>query len=567
MINRLPHILAALLLLAVSCSPNGPDVPPEPSPTDPWEGANICGTVLDTSGQPVEGAVVSDGHVCSVTNSQGRYGLVSPLKNTDFVWVSTPDGYCAPVESALPVFYRRLDSFKPDGSGKYTGVDFTLGKIQGHGDFTLFIAADPQPRSTGATYDKIGFHGFDCIADMCRDMRETAASIKDRPVYGLMLGDICHNDCSLYKQYVNSMSSNGFPTYHVIGNHDHDLNIAGDIASARTFESWFGPTNYSFNLGNCHFIVLDNMMVIGAKRATNSGDDLGDGLRDDIWEWLKNDLKYVDESRTIMLCAHSPMYHTLGGGMRSRKSMTFDGKGISNHYADVDALLKKYPKVYAWAGHVHNTYNHVDKDNPHTETHTLSRVTGQLWTNEWESGGTPRGYVILDCRNGEVTWKFKPIVYESGTNSLSTKPEYKYREWNFEGGVAKMKSDGSALTDGYQMHVYAPGTYASGDNLVYVNVFLWDELWKTPKWTTNGSTSAMKRVTTGGKYVGYDIVSREINSWYKKYSKSLSGDSSYSADPDECASMFTASVNAAHGSGTVSVEDRFGRTYKQSVTW
>lgn len=548
------------------CKPADP-VSPEPGPKDdPWKDANITGTVCDASGKGIEGVVVSDGHVCCATNAEGRYGLKSSFENTDFVWVSTPSGYSAPVNASLPVFYKRLDACTKDNNGIYSGVDFTLSKIASPDKFTLIIAADPQPRSTAAGYDKIGYHAFDCVGDMSRDMKEKAASISG-PVYGIMLGDVCHNDCSLYPKYLEKISTCGFPMYHIIGNHDHDLKKVGDIESGKTFESYFGPTNYSFNLGNCHFVMLDNMMVVSKSRESNSGDDLGDGLRDDIWAWLQNDMKYVDSSKTIMLCVHSPMYYTMGGELRTRKSIIFDGKGVSNHYADVDALLAKYDKVYAWAGHTHSSYNYVDKNNPHTETHTLVRVTGQLWTNEWENSGTPRGYTVLEYSHGDITWKFKPIYYQSGKHCLSSQPAYNFREWNYDGGVAKMKDGGANLDDNYQMHVYAPGTYAQGDNLVYANIFLWDEMWKTPKWTTNGYTTSMKRVTNGGKNLCPDYSSLEINSWYKTNSSTLKKDANYSAEADNTASMFTVSVNSVHGTGTVSVEDRFGRTYKQTIEW
>lgn len=116
------------------------------------------------------------------------------------------------------------------------------------------------------------------------------------------------------------------------------------------------------------------------------------------------------------------------------------------------------------------------------------------------------------------------------------------------------------------MHIFAPGSYAVGDNLVYVNVFLWDELWKTPTFTANGTTTTMTRMGAAGKYTIGDLASGEINAWYKKYNSTLaSGD--YSADADQCCTMFSAPAGAAHGTGTVSVQDRFGNVYQQSITW
>lgn len=547
--------------------PPGPVKPVIPPSVDPSAGATVFGAVRDDKGAPVPGAVVSDGYICTQTGEDGTYALKSALKDVTFVWVCAPSGYTAPHTNGLPRFFQRLDALKPNSDGIYDSVDFELLKMADPDRFTVFMVADPQPRVSSAGYDKIGYHSLDCVSDMFRDLQEAAASRADHHVTGIVLGDVCHNDCNLFSTYTGKMKNIGFPLYHVIGNHDHNLKVAGDVQSGKYFESVFGPTNYSFNLGDCHFIIIDNMMAKSGSRDTNSGANLCSAIRDDIYQWMVNDLSFVDRSKTIMLCSHGPMFHTMGGGYQTRGKFTFDGKTITNHYADVDTLIAKYPKVHAWAGHIHRTYNHVDKLRPRVETHTLVRVCGQLWTNEWEDGGTPRGYTVVDCEGGKLSWKFHANKYQSGTCQLSRKPSYTYRDWDYVGGVAKFRSDSSReLDESYQMHIYAPGSYADGDNLIYANVFLWDELWDTPTFTVNGSTTSMTRMGAAGKYTIGDRASGEINAWYKQYNSTLaSGD--YSADADECCTMFSAPCGATHGTGTVSVKDRFGNTYRQSITW
>ena len=32
------------------------------------------------------------------------------------------------------------------------------------------------------------------------------------------------------------------------------------------------------------------------------------GLRDDIWQWLQQDLSHVDKNSIIMICSHNPMF-------------------------------------------------------------------------------------------------------------------------------------------------------------------------------------------------------------------------------------------------------------------
>ena len=247
-----------------------------------------------------------------------------------------------------------------------------------------------------------------------------------------------------------------------------------------------------------------------------------------------------------------------------------DGQKFSSHYSDVDLLIKDYSKVYAWAGHTHTMYNYVNKKDPRVESHTLSRTTGELWTNEYTSSGTPRGYVILDYDYGDVKWKFHPIPYQSGDYQGSKAPDYKWRNWDYVDGVAKMKEDGSRLDDSYQMNVYPPGTYNSNDGLVYVEIFMWDELWKTPKFNFNGASQNMKRVNSSSNYVSYDYGQWALQSWYKANNATLNGSTGYSASTSGSSAIFTASVQSlatSKNKGTVSVEDRFGNTYTSVITW
>jgi len=528
------------------------------------EDCTISGCVKGDDGKALEGVVVSDGHICTKTDSKGLYYLASDLSDVDFVFVSTPSGYAAPVADALPIFYKRFDSLTASADGRYENVNFTLNKIDNPSQFTMLIAADPQPRSSGATYDKIAYHSLTCCKDLYREMKETGAAISGRKVYGLMLGDICHNDISLYANYKTGMSTNGFPTYNVIGNHDHNLATVGDKESAKKFEEYFGPTNYSFNLGGIHFVVVDNMIITDKPRTSNSSDDYADGLRDDIWEWMANDLREVDASCTIMLCSHSPIFKTLGESQRSRSN---------KHYADLDALLaKRSGKVYAWAGHTHTMYHYVNLSDPKIESHTVSRSTGELWTNEYMATGVPRGFVVFNCDNGVVSWKFHPTRYQTGSHCMSTHPSYTYRAWNYNSsGVAVMKNGGVALDEKYQMNVYAPGTYDSGDNTIYAVLFMWDNLWELPTLSYGGSSAVnMTRIKTDSKYLFYDKETYDYHNWYKTNNSTLRNDDSYStASKANCYAVFKATITpkAGYNSATISVKDRFGNTYSSVVSW
>lgn len=560
MLKRSYIYILLLGLSLLSCGkendPDNGNGTPADDTTPPKE-YTISGTVSGDDGALLQGVVVSDGVHCVKTNSKGKYYISSDIKATDYVFVSTPSGYAAPVMEGHACFWKFLTDCTPSADGKYT-IDFALKKISNPERFTVFIYADPQPRKSSAGLDKLGYHSLDCCSDMYRDMRELAATMRDRPVYGIGLGDIVHQDLTLLPVYRQGMTTTGITTYNVIGNHDHGHRLMEDALASKDYEAIMGPANFSFNLGGMHFLMLDNM-ISGDPAAGKYCDECTTGLTDAIWEWVQNDLAQVSVTTPLMVCAHSPMMR----GFNDAKTGGKDRSGL--HVGDLKNLLSKYTKAYVWAGHTHATYNYVDKANPGIESHTLSRVTGALWSNDYlGSNGTPRGYVVFEYDHGEISWSFKPTFYQSGSfvgtygGGDGTPPAYVWRDWNYVGGKAVLKTDGKDLDASYQMQLFPPGTY--GDAYLYANIFLWDELWQMPRFVSGGEQTPMKRVTDND--FRYSFSDWEITSFYNKIIPSEFIPSKNNTD-----SMFRVYVDSAHGSGKVTVRDRFGNEHSSTITW
>ena len=552
------YFLMLVVLLALSSCGK------EPGPAGGGGGSDtpkewmISGTVKGNDGALLEGVVVSDGQYCVKTDKQGRYYLPSNLSRGEheYVMVSTPSSYSAPIQDGHATFWKWLKDCKKDSNGKYV-ADFTLEKIANPNRYKVLMFADPQPRKRSANLDKFAYSSLDMCDDMYLDMKEYVAANKSCPVYGIGLGDIVHQDLTLLAQYRNGMSTTGVTTYNVIGNHDqgHALNMSDEEAS-KAYEAVMGPVNYSFNLGNVHYLMLDNMMSQDGAYS----DECATGLTDDIWEWVKNDLAHVSLDTPLMVCAHSPMIMKDDGQLRT-----------GSHLNDLRYLLGKYKKAYVWAGHSHSTFNYVDTKSPVVETHTVSRVTGTLWNNEYlGSNGTPRGYVVVDYNNGEISWKFKPLYYQRGSyggyQMGGDVPEYKWRDWDYDAsGRAIMKSTGKPLDESYQMQVFPPRTYGATDMNIYVNVFLWDELWQAPRLTIDGIPSVMKRVTETD--CRYSYSDWDITNFYNTQGDWTWVNQNFVPDKNNNSSMFRVFVDSEHGSGTVSVKDRFGNTHTASITW
>ena len=516
------------------------------------------GFVWSSNGQPLEGVVVSDGLLTTVTDKNGHYFLDSNLEDAKFIWVSIPSGYKAPSDAnGLPQFYHRISALER-GKGEVV-ADFTFNPIAGDPNrYTILIGADLQPRAKTSTYDRIAFHSLDVAEDFYLDMHETTAAITDREVYGMILGDIVHENMSLFPNYVKGVKSIGLQMFNVIGNHDHDYSAATDVEAARKFEEYFGPSYYSFNIGKQHFVVLDNIIMAVADGKVQK-DGYAYGLTDREWQWMSNDLKHVAKTTTIMVASHNPLF--------KKDSANTEFQNQSEHGSDYANLLKQYSKVHAWAGHTHRSFNYVYSSFnslKNIEVHTLARSTGELWTNEYNAYGTPRGYTVVDVDGDNISWYFKPTTYQQAKfigNDYSTvgQPPYTLRQWNYDdNGVGIMKKGGNRLDQAHQMSVWKSGNY------IYANIYLWDSKWGTP--TFNGSKMSQRSRTDSDALDGAYLECRD----FFESSSYLKDVADYLDDykkADRFNAIFRISNSNATGSGTISVTDRFGNTYNTEFSW
>ena len=502
--------------LPVACG--GDDAPGGTGPNG--GNATVTGTVVDQRGLPVEGVVVSDGLLTTLTDESGYYALESDLSKRRFVQVTIPAAYEIPVKNGIPQFWRRI----PEGATEFE-ADFTLqARRKAASRYTVLMTADPQIRSRSARYDNFAFHSIDMYEDMCRDLRETAASITDRPVYGISLGDLVHNDMSLYPTYCAGIADFDFPVFSVIGNPEQ--NAATDREAVKKFEEYLGPTCYSVELGELHFIFLDNIVMKNNTLDPNNVGAYSDGLSDEAYSWLCNDLKYVDKDRTVMLCAHSSMFRKPDSEPADR----------DRHGPDYASRLAQYRCVHSWAGHSHINFNYAYSAEepapkfPNVESHILARSTGALWLNEsMSSDGTPRGYMVVEVDGEAVSWYYKPYSYENDVPS--------------------------GLDRSHQIRVYAPGAWYS-DGYVYANVWNHDARWGAVRYTDSGKSGAeMKRVTV------YDGAFVRMADYYNSVQTTAT------FEPFRTSHMFRILPTTGAAQATVETTDRFGEHYTATVTW
>ncbi len=250
----------------------------------------------------IEGVAVSNGVQVVLTDKNGRYSL--PVQEEQTIFVIKPSGYQTVLNANnLPQFYYH---HKPNGSPadfKYKGVahtgdlpkelNFPLYPQKEDKNFDILVFGDPQP------YTEKELDYFK------RGIVNEVKGTKKNAVLGISLGDLVGDNLSLQKPYADVMKEVGLPWYNVMGNHDMNYDAKEDRFSDETFESNFGPANYSFNYGNVHFIILDDILYPDPR----DGKGYWGGFREDQLQFIENDLKLVDKNKLIVVSFHIPLEH------------------------------------------------------------------------------------------------------------------------------------------------------------------------------------------------------------------------------------------------------------------
>src|SRR5690606_25953657 len=344
------------------------------------------------------GVSFSNGVDVVQTDSKGYYEL--PVGNDNILFVIKPSGYKVPLNNLNQPLYYYIH--KPLGSPadfKYKGseptgklpksVDFALIPYDEPTTFTSLIFGDPQAYNL----EEIDYFSKGIIAEL-----EGIENIG----FGLSLGDLVGDDLVLHNPYVQAVSKVGVPWYNLMGNHDMNYEATTDSLSDETFEANFGPANYSFNYGNAHFIVLDNILYPDPR----DGKGYWAGFREDQLDFIENNLKYVDKNKLIVLAFHIPLASDFKKGDRQR---LFD-------------LLKEFPNTLSMSAHTHlqrqNFYTKADgwhQEKPHHE-YNAGTTSGDWYSGEIDKlgvpastmrDGTPRGYAFLNIKDNQYTIDYK----------------------------------------------------------------------------------------------------------------------------------------------------------------
>lgn len=473
----------------------------------PAPDGNLTGSVLTPAGEPWEGVVVTDGTQCVKTDAKGRFAMTTDLEKARFVYLSLPDGSSVATRDGIPQFYQRIPRH-----AKAVEARFVLERQAPADRYTVLMIADPQVRPFGVDNSMETWH------ERVAPDAEAFRASRTEPVYCINLGDLVYNFMNAWDDYMDGAALIQCPTFNVIGNHDYDqANLFETELGDVYYESYVGPTHYSFDLGKIHYLVFNDILY---DRPTPSSKYYY-GLDDNTLAWLKADLASVPKDRIIMTCSHNNPFKT------PNKSPHGSHNVYSLHYNDYLSLLSQYKAVYAWNGHNHENfyYNYAGKDTkhgaPNIQCISVARCTGALRLNrELGQKGEPQGYMVLEVTGDSLSWYYKGV----GTGKET------------------------------QMRAYSPER--TGDGTVKVNIWNWSEGWSTPEWYENGVKVADMASTPGVDPDYYDLFETVTSKTTRKY-----------CTPSKEAFLFTVTPSSGATGGEIRVRDMFGNVFTETLTW
>ena len=356
--------------------------------------------------------------------------------NAEFVYIVTPSGYVADWTSGVPAFYQSAE-----GVSKFK---FELSETNEGDTYSIVAIADPQTKNM-KQFKK--FAGAP-MADLC----ETVKTL-DGVAVGLALGDICWDKLELLENYKKEILRTGIPFYPVAGNHDHDLNASGDIATTAAYRKIMGPENYAFFLGNDVVIVVDNIIYETKKKYQ-------EGYADHVLTWVKGLVELLPADADLYIAQHAPVYH-----------WDQDQRKIVNYQKLFDIVSGH--EVNFLSGHTHIN-NYFDYGNNMYE-HNIASICGAWWDTDHCTDGTPAGFKVYTRKDGQLSWYYQSRGYDKD----------------------------------YQMEIFMPGQTPCHPNSVVANIWDWDPSWKV-EWFEDGvSMGPMEQV--------YDYSPNFINEIYDAY--------------------------------------------------
>ena len=511
---------------------------------EPSAGTTVFGLVSSEEG-PVANVVVSDGTEVTVTDDKGIYELKS-AKKWGYVFISVPSGYEAAAEGVFPQFYQTLKGAADVVEQK----DFKLTKVDGQDRYKLFLLGDMH--LANRTNDAAQFTQF------TTDLNAYMAQHSGQKMYALTLGDMTwdlywyKNNYALpqYRETINRQVKN-LQIYHTMGNHDNDFMTTSDYDAAVKYVDCIGPTFYSFNIGQVHYVVMDNIDC-SAYDGTDSRNYVKK-LSNEQLKWLAKDLAYVDKSTPLIVAMHAQIYKP-----------TSTGFAFDHDSANTEALLAALDgyEVHFVTGHTHKVYNITPDDDVVKGRDIHEHNSGAICASWWWSGnltpgvhvsidGAPGGYAIWDIDGTDFAWLYK---------STGWPEEYQFRSYDLN-NVSFSMDDVPNIPSNVLIQLaykkYVNAYPENSDNEVLIKIWNWNSNWELSVVDERGKTLEYTPVWA------YDPLHIAALSVPRFNNSGITSTPSFVTE--SATNFFKVKADDADVDLTITVKDEFGHTWTEEM--
>lgn len=511
---------------------------------EPSAGTTVFGLVSSEEG-PVANVVVSDGTEVTVTDDKGIYELKS-AKKWGYVFISVPSGYEVAAEGVFPQFYQTLKGAADVVEQK----DFKLTKVDGQDRYKLFLLGDMH--LANRTNDAAQFTQF------TTDLNAYMAQHSGQKMYALTLGDMTwdlywyKNNYALpqYRETINRQVKN-LQIYHTMGNHDNDFMTTSDYDAAVKYVDCIGPTFYSFNIGQVHYVVMDNIDC-SAYDGTDSRNYVKK-LSNEQLKWLAKDLAYVDKSTPLLVAMHAQIYKP-----------TSTGFAFDHDSANTEALLAALDgyEVHFVTGHTHKVYNITPDDDVVKGRDIHEHNSGAICASWWWSGnltpgvhvsidGAPGGYAIWDIDGTDFAWLYK---------STGWPEEYQFRSYDLN-NVSFSMDDVPNIPSNILIQLaykkYVNAYPENSDNEVLIKIWNWNSNWELSVVDERGKTLEYTPVWA------YDPLHIAALSVPRFNNSGITSTPSFVTE--SATNFFKVKADDADVDLTITVKDEFGHTWTEEM--
>lgn len=268
----------------------------------PYQGA-IHGVVFsDTNGNGTQdvgepgiaGVGVSDMIDLVLTDANGSYTLPNTGNTATLVYVCLPAGYA-----------KNADWYHHVNAGSTTDdFGFALQPADESGVFEFVQITDVHVGGSGNRQLLT-----DAIAHIC--------NLTNPPELILATGDLTDSSAiSEFTDYAAATATSSVPVFNVFGNHD------ANGGTTSNYRSCLGPDYYSFNYGDCHFLVINSVYPSARQMA-----------------WVNADLSLLRGDRKLFVFQHySPSASEHSQFVGYQTEAVFSGHWHSQHSVKIGEL-------------------------------------------------------------------------------------------------------------------------------------------------------------------------------------------------------------------------------------